>query len=118
MGAVLDLFLKEGEAYRTLKVPRDVVEDLLADRLCQPDVDRILRLAPELFKNVTGLKVDDFELLVSLGVFNSNLMNDAVFRFKRYEESSLSYTGIYKHKVEQVGGYDIVITAEEFNDRM
>ncbi len=28
--------------------------------------------------------------------------------------ASLSYTGIYKHKIEQVGGYDIVITAEEF----
>ena len=80
--------------------------------------DVITKLEPGLFKKVTGLKVDDFELLVSLGVFNSNLMNDAVFKFKRYEESSLSYTGIYKHKVEQVGGYDIVITAEEFNERM
>ena len=69
-----------------------------------------------LFKKVTGLKVEDFELLVSLGVFNSSLMNDAVFKFKRYEESSLSYTGIYKHEAEkQVGGYDIVITAEELS---
>jgi hypothetical protein len=79
--------------------------------------DIITKLEPGLFKKVTGLKVEDFELLVSLGVFNSNLMNDAVFKFKRYEESSLSYTGIYKHKVEQVGGYDIVITAEEFNKK-
>jgi hypothetical protein len=79
--------------------------------------DIITRLEPGLFKKVTGLKVEDFELLVSLGVFNSNLMNDAVFKFKRYEEASLSYTGIYKHKVEQVGGYDIVITAEEFNKK-
>lgn len=79
--------------------------------------DIITKLEPALFKKVTGLKVDDFELLVSLGVFNSNLMNDAVFKFKRYEEASLSYTGIYKHKVEQIGGYDIIITAEEFNDK-
>ena len=79
--------------------------------------DVITKLEPGLFKKVTGLKVEDFELLVSLGVFNSNLMNDAVFKFKRYEEASLSYTGIYKHKVEQVGGYDIVITAEEFNKK-
>ena len=77
--------------------------------------DVITKLEPKLFKKVTGLNVADFELLVSLGVFNSNLMNDAVFKFKRYEEASLSYTGIYKHKVEQVGGYDIIITAEEFN---
>ncbi|MFH1376438.1 MAG: GIY-YIG nuclease family protein [Candidatus Woesearchaeota archaeon] len=76
--------------------------------------DVITKLEPGLFKKVTGLKVKDFELLVSLGVFNSNLMNDAVFKFKRYEESSLSYTGIYKHKVEQVGGYDTIITTEEF----
>ena len=80
--------------------------------------DVITKLEPGLFKKVTGLKVEDFELLVSLGVFNSNLMNDAVFKFKRYEESSLSYTGIYKHKIEQVGGYDIVITAEEYKERM
>ncbi len=79
--------------------------------------DVITKLEPNLFKKVTGLQVEDFELLVSLGVFNSNLMNDAVFKFKRYEDASLSYTGINKHPIEQVGGYDIVITAKEFNDR-
>lgn len=79
--------------------------------------DVITKLEPTLFKKVTGLEVKDFELLVSLGVFNSNLMNDAVFKFKRYEEASLSYTGIYRHKVEQVGGYDIIITAEEFSKK-
>jgi len=78
-------------------------------------MDVITKLEPKLFKKVTGLDVSDFELLVSLGVFNSNLMNDAVFKFKRYEEASLSYTGIYKHKPGQVGGYDTIITAEEFN---
>ncbi len=45
----------------------------------------------------------------------ASLSNDAVFKFKRYEESSLSYTGICKHKVEQIEGYDIIITAEKFN---
>lgn len=80
--------------------------------------DVITKIEPELFKKVTGLKVEDFELLVSLGVFNSNLMNDAVFKFKRYEESSLSYSGIYKHKIDHVGGYDIVITTKEFNQKV
>ncbi len=79
--------------------------------------DVITKLEPGLFKKVTGLGVEDFELLVSLGVFNSNLMNDAVFKFKRYEDASLSYTGINKHPIEQVGGYDIAITAEEFNKK-
>lgn len=40
--------------------------------------DVIIQLEPGLFRKVTGLSVKDFELLVSLGVFNSALMNDAV----------------------------------------
>ena len=52
----------------------------------------------------------DFELLVSLGVFNSGLLNDAVYKFKRYEDASLSYTGINKHQGEDIGLYDTVIT--------
>ncbi|HOJ69952.1 MAG TPA: restriction endonuclease, partial [Candidatus Hydrogenedentes bacterium] len=55
--------------------------------------DVITELEPALFKKVTGLTVKDFELLVSLGVFNSALMNDAVYKFKRYEDPSLAYTG-------------------------
>ena len=75
----------------------------------------ITQLEPGLFKKVTGLNVKDFELLVSLGVFNGALMNDAVYKFKRYEDSSLSYTGINKHEGENVGGYDTVLTSEEYN---
>jgi len=77
--------------------------------------DVITQLEPGLFKRVTGLDVKDFELLVSLGVFNSGLMNDAVYKFKRYEDSSLSYTGIDKHAGEAVGGYDTVLTREEYD---
>lgn len=62
--------------------------------------DVITQLEPGLFKKVTGLTVNDFELLVSLGVFNSALMNDAVYKFKRYEDASLSYTGIDKHQAK------------------
>jgi hypothetical protein len=40
--------------------------------------DVITELEPDLFKKVTGLDKKDFSLLVSLGVFNSGLMNDAV----------------------------------------
>jgi hypothetical protein len=60
------------------------------------------------------LDVKDFEVLVSLGVFNGGLMNDAVYKFKRYEDSSLSYTGIDMHESEAVGGFDTVITHEEY----
>ena len=34
-------------------------------------------------------KVEDFELLISLNVFNSSIMNDAVYKFKRYEKYGL-----------------------------
>jgi hypothetical protein len=77
--------------------------------------DVITQLEPGLFKRVTGLDVKDFGLLVSLGVFNGGLMNDAVYKFKRYEDSSLSYTGIDKHAGEAVGGYDTVLTREEYD---
>lgn len=76
--------------------------------------DVITQLEPGLFKKVTGLDVKDFELLVSLGVFNSSLMNDAVYKFKRYEDASLEYTGISKHELEDVGLFDTVITGEEY----
>jgi hypothetical protein len=77
--------------------------------------DVITQLEPGLFKKVTGLNVKDFELLVSLGVFNSSLMNDAVYKFKRYEDASLEYTGINRHKGQAVGGYDTVLPREEFD---
>ena len=76
--------------------------------------DVIRQLEPGLFKKVTGLTVKDFELLVSLGVFNSALMNDAVYKFKRYEDSSLSYTGINKHEGEDIGLYDTVLTRKDY----
>lgn len=75
--------------------------------------DVITQLEPDLFRKVTGLTKADFELLVSLGVFNSALMNDAVYKFKRYEDSSLSYTGINKHGGEDIGLYDTVITRND-----
>ncbi|MBD5433517.1 MAG: DEAD/DEAH box helicase family protein [Treponema sp.] len=74
----------------------------------------ITQLEPGLFKRVTGLEIKDFELLVSLNVFNAPLMNDAVFKFKRYEDSSLSYTGINRHADEtKVGGFDTALEITE-----
>ena len=38
-----------------------------------------------------------------------------VYKFKRYEDSSLSYAGIDRHEGEKlVGGYSTVITQEEY----
>ena len=76
--------------------------------------DVITQLEPGLFKKVTGLEVKDFNLLVELNVFNASLMNDAIFKFKRYEDSSLSYTGLDKHGNEDIGGWDTVIKRKEY----
>ncbi len=76
--------------------------------------DVITKLEPGLFKKVTGLSVEDFDLLVSLNVFNSSLMNDAVYKFKRYEDASLSYTGINMHEGDDIGLFDTAISADEF----
>lgn len=77
--------------------------------------DVITQLEPALFKKVTGLAVRDFELLCSLGVFNSSQMNDAIFKFKRYEDESLSYSGIDKRPLLDVGGWDTTIKREEYD---
>ena len=37
-------------------------------------------------------------------------MNDAVYKFKRYEDASLSYTGIDCHEGEDCGGWDTVLS--------
>jgi Type III restriction enzyme, res subunit/T5orf172 domain len=80
---------------------------------CLKDV--ITQLEPGLFKKVTGLLIKDFELLISLNVFNSVRMNDAVYKFKRYEDDSLKYTGVNKHEGEGVGLYDTVLSSKDYN---
>lgn len=76
--------------------------------------DVITHLEPDLFKVVSGLTVEDFQLLVSLNVFNSTQMNQAVYAFKRYEDSSLSYAGIDSHPdLKAIGLYDTVVGKEE-----
>lgn len=78
--------------------------------------DVITQLEPQLFYKVTGLTVKDFELLVSLNVFNANIMDQAVYSFKRYEDSSLSYTGIDRHEGESVGLFSTVLSAQDYKD--
>lgn len=73
----------------------------------------ITQLEPGLFKKVTGLTVEDFEVFMSLGLFNSALMNDAVYKFKRYEDSSLFYAGVTRHDELDIGLFDTVISKED-----
>ncbi len=75
--------------------------------------DVITKLEPDLFHTVTGLTVKDFHLLVSLKVFNTEQMNQAVFAFRRYEDASLRYTGIESHpNLRHYGLYDTVVAME------
>ena len=76
--------------------------------------DVITKLEPDLFRTVTGLTVEDFLLLVRLKVFNTELMNQAVFAFRRYEDASLRYTGLESHPgLTHYGLYDTVVAREE-----
>ena len=79
--------------------------------------DVITQLEPGLFKKVTGLSVKDFELLVSIGIFNDSLMNSAVYNFKRYEDASLEYTGINKHSDDKnVGLFSTSLSRDDYID--
>jgi len=53
--------------------------------------DIVTQIEPELFEKVTGLTLGDFEQLVNAGVFNDSKMNDAVWKFRTFEEPSLAY---------------------------
>jgi hypothetical protein len=75
--------------------------------------DVITKIEPELFETVTGLTVKDFHLLVSLRVFNTEQMNQAVFAFRRYEDASLSYTGVASHPgLTHYGLFNTVVASE------
>ncbi len=77
--------------------------------------DVVTKLESVLFRKVTGLEVRDFELLVPLNVFNESLMNDAVYKFKRYEDASLTYTGIDRHAEDaSVGLYSTTISRADY----
>lgn len=77
----------------------------LTDHREKAVVDIIRQQEPKLFEQVTTLSLADFERLVNAGVFNESKMNDAVWKFRQFEEPSLSYT----RPVEQatVGGWNI-----------
>jgi superfamily II DNA or RNA helicase len=81
----------------------------LTDYREQTLIDVISELEPDLFQKVTGLTKNDFQLLLDLGLFNSDLMNDAVYKFKRYEDSSLSYTAPKNLGNKTIGLWDKTI---------
>jgi len=51
-------------------------------------IDVIRNVEPALFTKATGLKINDFDTLCKYGIFNSQLLNQSIYAFKRQEESS------------------------------
>jgi hypothetical protein len=78
---------------------------------CLKDV--ITLLEPNLFTRVTGLKIREFQLLLSIGLFNDRLMNDVILAFRLYEDASLRYLGIQRHSDLHLGLFDTVISGED-----
>lgn len=86
----------------------------LTDYREQTIKDVITQIEPELFRKVTGLTVHDFNSLCSIGLFDSEKMNQGIFGFRKYENASLSYAGIDMHEGESIGGWDTVLRREEY----
>lgn len=55
-------------------------------------VDVIRNVEPALFTKVTGLKISDFDKLCKLGVFNTQVLNQSIYAFKRQE--AFSFEGL------------------------
>lgn len=53
--------------------------------------DVITQVETKLFETVTTLSLKDFERLVNAKAFNAAKMNDAVWKFRQFEEPSLGY---------------------------
>lgn len=68
--------------------------------------DIIRQVEPELFEQVTSLTLDHFEQLVNARVFNDSKMNDAVWKFRTFEEPSLRY-GDQGPDSHTVGGWSV-----------
>ncbi len=74
--------------------------------------DVIMQLESDLFTKVTGLTLQDFEKLCNIGVFNAQLMNSAIFSFRKFEEASLDYVG-GGTKFDKIGLFDSTISSKE-----
>lgn len=84
-------------------------------------VDVIRNIESDLFTQVTGLTLADFETLVDFGVFNSAQMNSCIWQFRAYEEESLDYLHIRDGLVEDsplVGGWDSSVSKKDAYDSL
>ena len=85
----------------------------LTDEREQTLRDIVREISPELFRRVTGITIKEFEMLNRIGLFNAELINSAIYSFKRYEDASLSYTGLVKNDTEILGLWNTTVRREE-----
>lgn len=86
----------------------------LTDEREKTMLDIIRDISPQLFKEVTGITIKEFERIYDLELFDKSRIDSAIYDFKRYEDASLTYTGLGHDAPEVIGGFDSTITREEF----
>jgi hypothetical protein len=63
-----------------------------------------------LVERATGLTLKDFDARSEVGVFNSEVMDPAIWQFRLFEHASLDYLGLHEHEDEdRVGGWTHVM---------
>ena len=62
--------------------------------------DIILKLDPKLFKQVTSITTEEFEIMLDANLYNSSMLNTNIAKFKLVEDASLHYKGLTKHDPE------------------
>lgn len=45
-------------------------------------------------------------------------MDDAVYKFKRYENTNLVYSGLNKHAGENIGLYETTLSLKEYEEHL
>ncbi len=79
-------------------------------------VDVIKNLETSLFTQVTGLTLEDFNVLVDVGVFSSAQMNSCIWQFRAYEEESLDYLHVREGLDKEsplIGGWDASVEKKD-----
>ena len=70
-----------------------------------------------MYSKVTGLSIQEFDRMCEVGVFNQNELNQAIFMFRRFEDSSLTYAGgRVLTEDDEIGGFDTSLTRAEIDE--
>ncbi len=89
----------------------------LTDHREEALVDVIRSFDSPLFERSTGLRLVDFETLSSVGVFNAEVMNPAIYQFRLVERSSLDYLELHEHDDEdRYGLWDTTASVDDWEE--